>query len=378
VEVLSDKPYSVFDELFIPRLRAPTLVSFDTTGAALAATVSGFDRLGLHSWAVSAIYDTRLPEPTVSLSYGNNQLAPWFLSGAVSRISNRSVLVDTSGSPVGTDLITDTQATVTASRPLWTANVAFGFEGLHRDERFTPNGGGFAFPFRTETLLGPTASASWSAGENTSYAGTRRGLAATAAASFFPKSLGSDFDLADLRGSLTTWIPLPLSSRHTFALGVRGRSLVGPEGGMLQLGGIPLSAYSYPEQALGWPGPNNVHLPNIAFAEPLRGYELFSFQVTSAAILSARYRYPFIIDRGITSYLWLLPSIFARQLDLEAFFEGAQTWGGQGPPMPVSVGAMAKLRTLWGSSVPISLFYQFAWRNDATSSEEHIFGLSFD
>jgi hypothetical protein len=149
---------------------------------------------------------------------------------------------------------------------------------------------------------------------------------------------------------------------------------------MLQLGGIPLSAYSYPllDRNLNSPSGPAIALPGIAFAEPLRGYDDWSFRVTSAAILSARYRYPFIIDRGTSSFLWLLPSFFARQLDLEAFFEGAQTWGGRDWRMPASVGGMLKLHTLWGSSVPLSVFYQSAWRTRPGLGFQHVVGLSFD
>ncbi len=99
--------------------------------------------------------------------------------------------------------------------------------------------------------------------------------------------------------------------------------------------------------------------------------------MNAAAILSARYRYPLVIDRGTTTFLWLAPSFFVRQLDLEGFFEGVQT-DDESSPRHAAIGAMAKLRTVWGSSLPISVFYQYAWRTTPGLGSQHVVGLSFD
>ena len=69
----------------------------------------------------------------------------------------------------------------------------------------------------------------------------------------------------------------------------------------------------------GQPGPAGPELPlpsGVAFVEPLRGYEDHGIRATRALIAGARYRYPFIIDRGYASLLYLFPSVFIRQVDL--------------------------------------------------------------
>ncbi len=175
VRVLTDERYSVLDELFIPRLRVPGALglSFGTgrTDVVVSASLHGHDRLGLHGWAMNATLDTRLSEPSVSLAYGNYQLAPWYLSAVFSRNVSQSLefgLPDPGAERalVADSRNTDWRVSLKASRPFWTTGVGFGLDALQRDVRVIPINGD-PDRFRSVRLLGPSASASWFAGEST-------------------------------------------------------------------------------------------------------------------------------------------------------------------------------------------------------------------
>ncbi len=387
VEVLTDEPYSVLDELFIPRLRVPAIlgISFGTgrTDYVFAAAAQGHDRLGLHGWAINATWNTILPEPTVSFAYGNHQLAPWYLSASVSRSLSQTGEVGFADPAAPLELValnrnTDWRVSLNASRSFWSTAVGFGLDALQRDVRVIPVDGS-PDTFRAQRFLGPTASASWFAGESTPYAGTRRGLGLDGSVAGYPRVLGSEANLVDLSAGATAYVPLPVFARHTFSVGLRGRALVGSDDRMLQLGGLPASdlSRSLREHEVPRPDAPDVFLPGVAFSERLRGFEDFAFRANAAAILSARYRYPIVIDRGTTTFLWLAPSFFVRQVELEGFFEGLQT-DDESSPRHAAVGGMAKLRTVWGSSLPISVFYQYAWRTTVGLGSQHVVGLSFD
>ena len=92
------------------------------------------------------------------------------------------------------------------------------------------------------------------------------------------------------------------------------------------------------------------------FSESLRGFEDLPLSVTrGVAFGEATYHYPFIIDHGWASTLWILPSLFVRQLDLELFASAAQ-----GPESRVygagerheAAGGFLSLRTVFGPWTP--------------------------
>ena len=122
--------------------------------------------------------------------------------------------------------------------------------------------------------------------------------------------------------------------------------------------------------------------PDIKFREPLRGYEDVELRCNAVAIAGLRYRAPIIIDYGWASFLWLFPSFFIRQIDLDLFGEWAHTWtyaGSAGPALEAnhrSFGVNVQLRTLWGSAVPISFFYQVAVRPDDGLTPLQVFGFA--
>jgi hypothetical protein len=384
LKVHNDVPYSVFDELFIPRLRVPTVLAISHDGETLdyaySLSLMGFDRLDFHSWALNAFFDTRTREPSVQLAYGNAQLAPWYLTLALTRAVARDDYLTRPAEGEDPRLLAvgrtrDLVASARASRAFWTSSVGMGFEYLERSERIRPEDGTPDL-LQQVRLLGPSLFASWGAGAGTPYAGTQRGLNTTLSATAYPRAFGGDLDLADLRSASTVFVPLPILDRHSFALGVRGRALVGDGARLLRLGGVG-PGVTLLERNLETPSPPDVYLPGLAFVESLRGFEDYFFRVNAAAIVSARYRYPLIVDRGTTSFLWLLPSFFVRQLELESFFEGVQTDDAEAP-RHAAVGGMVKLRTLWGSVVPLSLFYQYAWRTTPGLGAQHVLGLTVE
>ncbi|HEX9508813.1 MAG TPA: hypothetical protein VF947_10415, partial [Myxococcales bacterium] len=95
---------------------------------------------------------------------------------------------------------------------------------------------------------------------------------------------------------------------------------------------------------------------------------------TSAAIAGARYQYHLIIDQGTASLLYLLPSFFVRQIDLDLFVEAAWLNNPAARTHRAAGGALFLRTTLGG--LPISLFYQFAARFDDRLRPLHLFGLS--
>jgi hypothetical protein len=381
VPVLRDEPYQALDNLLVPTLRGP-FISFgrrdryagtqNTVYGGLS--VEGSDRLGLHQYAFNFGYETSDPGPTFSLAYGNYQLAPVFLEGFVSRSAEPAVrdVGDNSFIPS----VVDISAGLSASRTFWTTPLTLSFVGVHRKEGF-PDGP------RSSDLIGPGLGSSWSAVETTPYAGQRRGIALTGNAELFAKAFGSDFTFGDLRATVTGYLPLPFWARHTLQLSVRGRALVGAPPRLLRVGGTSvgfLEARSQEDKAQL--GTGLVVFPDIKFREYLRGYEDAELRTNQTIIAGLRYRAPLVLDWGWSSFLWILPSFFLRQVDLEAFGEWAHTWTSSstsGPPLQANhrtYGAAIFVRTLWGQAVPLSFYYQVAVRPDDGLTPLHIFGIA--
>jgi hypothetical protein len=111
--------------------------------------------------------------------------------------------------------------------------------------------------------------------------------------------------------------------------------------------------------------------------EGLRGFDDFALRARHAILTQARYRYSFIIDRGTASLLWLLPSFFLRQIDVEAFGTAAFTDNPQAP-LARALGTSVSVRTVTGGTLALSLTYQFAWRFDFGLPPLHVVGVSFD
>ncbi|MGC4122994.1 MAG: hypothetical protein QM765_52175 [Myxococcales bacterium] len=369
--VEADEPYSPIDHLFVPTFRVPFLAivppgifsgSDQDWRLLVALSLSGADRLGKHNWAVNVSYDTADNGPSVALGYANYQLAPW--------------LIDLQGALVNVGPAYDRYLQLGASREFWTTPLRLQLTGIDHhdvDDSGTRVVGQYRF-------VGPGLRFSYGAGESTPYGGIRRGLAFAASGDWYPRFAGSDFDLGDVAAEVDVWIPLPLSRRHSLSITGRGRALIAAqEHALLDVGGIyggqPLFSWS-PKGLVPRQRAADLPLfgaPQLSFSEALRGYPDLATAATAFAAGSASYTYPFIIDHGWASLLYLLPAFFVRQVDLELFGEMAWLWPGTLKRR--SAGLAVRLRTNVGN-LPLSLFLEGIWRFDADRNPLLVFGFS--
>jgi hypothetical protein len=382
VPVLRDGPYHALDNLLVPTLRGP-FVSFDRRerfGTTQNTVYGGFslegsDRLGLHQYAFNLGYETSDPGPTFSFGYGNYQLAPVYLAGYVTRIAEPAARDVSDNSFIPS--VVDIRAGLSATRTFWTTPVTLSFLAVHRKE-------GFSEGPRYADLLGPGLGTSWSAVESTPYAGSWRGVAVTASGQLFAKALGSDYTFGDVRSTVTGYLPLPFWARHTLQLTLRGRALVAAPPRLLRVGGSSVGFWEgRTQEDKSQPGTGLEIFPDVTFREPLRGYEDAQIRTNQVIIGGVRYRAPIVVDWGWSSFLWILPSVFVRQVDLEAFGEWAHTWTSPTVPGPAlqsnhrTYGAALFLRTLWAQAVPLSFYYQVAIRPDDGLTPLHVFGIAY-
>ncbi len=384
LKVQSDEPYSAWERLFVPTMHVPYLWTaadaLQTPYTVAGLSLLGGDRLGMHNWALNLSYDTRDKLPSLSLGYATYLAAPWYLEivGALVRL----------------DGVYDKQVSLGATRDFWTTPFRLGFELLDVHDALAaptptdPN----AVRMVENRFVGPNLQFAWSAVETTPYSGPRAGFVADASLSYYPKALSSYFNLGDVSGGLTAYVPLPLLKRHRLALSGSGRLLLGAQGNQtLDIGGIPNGSVFF--HSNGLPSSGNVSaatdtqlfsIPRPAFAVPLRGYEDVAVPGSGVGIAQASYQWPLIVDRGWASFLFLLPSFFVRQVDFEAF--GVFAAVARGEPLAPdtrwalrrAAGGAIHLRCAMLDRIPLSLYYQFAWRADSSVKQEHLIGLSFD
>jgi hypothetical protein len=355
-----DGPAPALEDFFIPTLRTPFVAfSISTTPAGnteflplVGLSVEGSDRLGQHAYAVNVAYQANNPGPSFSLGYGNYQLAPVSLTAVAARAAAPGVV--------------DYSLSLSATRTFWTTPVTLSFLLLHRQEAATPL-------TLQATLAGPGLYAQWVAAETTPYGGVRLGLVLAGEAFYFP--IG-DYDFADFGATVGGWLPLPWYDRDNLFLSVRGRTLPGAPARLLRVGGTSYGLYEiHPGDNRAQPGPNLNVFPDVAFIEPLRGYEDTTLRCDSSFIAGLTYQFPFIIDRGWASVLWLLPSLFLRQVDLQAFGNIAWTHDVGWAVHRVAGGAVL-LRTTFGGALALSFYYQFAWRFDDGLGALNTFGIA--
>ncbi|WP_224371421.1 hypothetical protein [Hyalangium versicolor] len=373
VEVQSDVPYSRLERLFYPELRVPFVYAFkneDTEKLQVVGLISlaGQDRLGFHAWAINALYDSGVerPMPSVSVSYGNAVLAPWYLQtdAAYARDEDQE----------------DIQASLTGSRTFWTTPVAFGLLGLRRQFLDPADG----TRENVTSLFGPQIATAYFAGEGTSYGGTQRGLGLSLSAGAFPKAFGTDSAMGDVRAEAETYLGgLPGLKRDNLYLSVAGRFLPGAPNGLLEVGGIAAGAPFFQSEDNRDRGLSRQYQPGLAFSEYLRGYEDITFRARHAVIGNALYRYRFIVDYGWASTLYLLPSLFVNQLEVEGFGSWART---DFKDNHRAAGGAVRLQLTLGQLIPLGLFYQVAYRFDSCVEESsanqcskplHLVGLAF-
>ncbi len=359
----NDEPYSSVDHLFLPQLRLPAITvlpSIDanqriTWNTTIYASLAGKDRLSKHNWALNGSFNFPDRQWTASVEYVNQQLAPWQLGLFGSRDA-------VTGGAFWT-------GSVSGSRTFFTVPVSFAARALV-DETFDVSG-----PSILQKYFGPEVSVAYSAGESTSYGGFQRLFAISGTARAYPAAFGSDRNLFDLRGTLTFAIPMPFSQRHSFIASIVGRGLPASPAGSLRVGGQPQGISLYQSQTtVDAPRGPGGYLPG-SLAEAVRGYDDFTIRTEGVGIANARYRFNFIIDRGTASILWLFPSFFARQFDVEAFGAGAYTLQGQ---WMRAAGGAASFRFNVMDVIPFSLTYQYAWRFDFARGGLHTVSLSLE
>lgn len=356
VEVLRDAPYRWWDDLFLPQLRAPT-AAFNLTGgstdveqlrARLGFGLQGADRLGRHNWVINAYYDTLEKQVGGTVGYVNHQLAPWTVWGTLTR------------TPLAPR--TDWSVRLNASRTFWTTPVSFSMLGFHRTSRSDDG------PW-TLGLIGPRVAADYFAGDATLDGGTQRGFGLSVATGVYGARQGGigapdvSLTITDVRAGVTAYLPFFELGNDSFLLSATGRILADAPRGLLRVGG---GAGGYSNLDLGEPG-RQYELPYpvigpLTFWEPVRGYEDVELAATRFAHLHGRYRQTFVIDHGWASFLWIFPSFFVRQVDVDLF---GSIFGTDGVTTLHRVaGASTRVHTLFSGYVPVSLGYQFSWRFD--------------
>lgn len=343
VKVVSDKPYSRLEHLFVPQIRGISAATVGSFGATAGVGFAGGDRLGYHRWAIGADYNFKSRLVSGNVGYLTAELAPVFvaLSGTHTATRESLELVEIGG----VDLTRrETTASAAVIRPFYTHALAFGL--LYDEVR---RGG-----FDDVRAFGPEASASFSAVESTPYTGPRRSLTATTRAAWYPAETASrSKHTADLRAQVVAVLPVRILRRPTLAFSARTRQLVGTSEaeGFLQVGGGGgTGVFADESRAAGRDAPDDprgVPLPPaIRFYEPLFGFEDKAFYVSRMGALDARLRVPLVTDIGSASSLWLLPAFFLRGFALETF-GGVATFFRKGE-VPAAAGAGAVIQLgLW-------------------------------
>ena len=364
VAVERDEPYSPGLGLLVPQLRTPNVPTFFTSGsnfsALLGLTLLGRDKLAWHTWAVSVDLLVPTLRTQVSLEYRLARFAPWELGVTASR----------------GDLFDSAfwSGQLFARRTFWTMPVTFGVRGIVRQPL---DAAGKPIDVVADRFIGPSFSASWSAGDRTAYGGVNRWLGVSVSMAGYPRVFGSSFDMADLGGALQVSVPLPLEffKRDRLLVGVVGRGLAGAPNGALMVGGDPRTSYLFN------PGTSSEKAPTQyapgALSEYVRGYEDVGVRATAAAIASASYRHSFIIDRGFASLLFIFPSIFFRQVDVEVFGTAAYT-DSTVRPWSRALGASAMVRMMVMGQIPVSVGYQFAGRFDGSLKPLHMLAVGLE
>jgi hypothetical protein len=357
-QIVSDEPYSRTDGLFVPILHTPFLAlrsdpvkSHILTGG---LALSGSDRLGYHNYALNISTDTATRQVSFAFEYGLHAFAPVFALLHVERSLSYS----------GGYQADYRELSLNVGRRFWDWPVSLEMAAIDKLDNVSG---------RTR-LVGPGLVTSYSAGEYTPYGGLRRGIRLGGAVAAYPAALGSSANIASLRGNIGFTLPLPFSARHNLSFDLVGRTLPGASTGVLQVGGGSgyfLGPTCSPNCSFG----SGDALPgSIYFVEPLRGYEDTDFLTNRVAIGTVRYRYPLIIDRGLTAVFYALPSLWVSQINVELFGTAAFI---EPRTKARAVGGAVTLYTLWGQAVPVSVGYQFAFRFDEHLPPLHLVTLVY-
>jgi len=363
VAVQSDNPYSIFDHLFYPEVRSPTIATGGSGFPAFGLLLAGGDRLFLQRWMLAGYAQPTIDNIGTRTHWGagagylNNMLAPAIILA-------QGGFLDWAA-PVATD---DPMVTLTEEHRTRDASLAIGY--IWRGTLTAT--AGFVYtddyvqtdvePATRAYLTGPQVTLDWIAGESTRYTGLRRALILRGQAAYYPVQWSSFLsNITDVGGSIGTVLPLPFGRRHTISAVVRGRALISPmDTGLLQVGGNSELAFLWNRHSTTTDPPefDLTRFPtNLRFLEPLRGYEDYAITTDRVGIGEIAWRYPIIIDRG-TAALWFLPAHYLRELDIELFAAGAID---QEQRKHYAVGGALTLKVQL-LRIPFNIVYQLARR----------------
>ncbi len=325
--ILSDAPYSRLDGLLIPTLRVPTFVSV-APNVSVGLLLGGGDRLGFLQWSAALLVDVGDGRLSGSLDVAEHSLAPWTVAASAARAAFRDRVTLADDSTLDRDR--ETRGAAIAIGRTWRETIGATVASRYLSDRIED---------ATLRLWGPSLDLAYLGLESTPYTGPRRGVIVDASAAYYPRRVPDD--LIDVGGGVRAIAPLPIGRRHTLALALRGRALLGDDDGLLAVGGIDPASVLWSRPALALDEPGDGLLPSgAAFGESLRGFEDVTIVGSRAALALLAWRYPIIIDRGIT-HLGFLPSSFLSQLDLELFATTAWIRPSLDPWHHAAGGAMA-------------------------------------
>lgn len=352
--IVEDSKYSHFDGLFRPQVRGP-VIGGGNRSFALGLGAIGGDKLGFHRWGLQGVVDYVHRLYSGSVTYINSAVAPWYFALGASHVATYTASLDEKDVEINRVISRETVASAEILREFFGNAISLRgqYLGLHR-RRLDEN--------RLDNLrfVGGTLEARWAAVESTPYSGARRALVVLGDASYYPRRANAmDWQLADLRGAFTAVVPLPLSKRHTFRLGGRVRRLIGPPMPLLQIGGSGEMIGRSARLEMPEVDPTDILPPALILSEPLRGFEDLGIFSNGIAVADGTYRYPFIIDWGSASSLYLMPSFFLRQIDLELFGMAATLLDRK--QLLASVGSALAFRFAW-YRLPLSIRGQIARR----------------
>jgi hypothetical protein len=327
-EIVSDRPYSRFERLFIPGLRAPTMIALGPGLPLVGVVLGGGDRLGFQRWGVAGYLQLGPPDDATRASagvgYANAMLAPWLVlvDATWYRWAEPEIVEEPPGSEPRTlfhDRRTREASFAVARTYRGALSFAAGASIIDDRERFELD------PPRDVRLGGPLAAIAWSSAETTPYVGVRRGIDLFAGSAYFP-ARWSTFagDLIDVAGRLTVTAPLPLGRRHTIAAAARGRAILADaDTDLIEVGGQSALASLWQRSSVDVPEPmDDLRFPpGRRFVEPVRGFEDVVTRTDRVALASLTWRYPIVIDRS-SAFTWFLPGSLFRQIDLDAFGTG--------------------------------------------------------
>jgi hypothetical protein len=226
-------------------------------------------------------------------------------------------------------------------------------------------------------IAGPHLSASFTGAATSPYTGASRLFFASFDGAAYPRAWNSaGFAFFDLRGELAGTVPLPFYRLHTLTFDARARGTPGAPTGerLLRVGGYALAPLGRWADRPEVPTLTDYPFlpPGSLFFEPLRGFEDYPLAVDRIGIGSATYRLPVIIDRGWASTLWLLPSLFIRQINVDLFAVVA-TDGYQSGRHAAAGGSLSLFSAMW--VVPITVRYQVARRFTDDHAVVHLLQL---